>query len=850
MRDRCINAVSNAIGRSITQAEAQNIEARILKNMRYAAAKDPATFQQLTGDQRLQEAAKLAAEEIVHEATLKKVRVGLTIKARDRLDTYIGDMKATGMDAFDALRRTLVFLGDGKSNILSAESRGNAIRSNAIRQIIDTFEAVDPRIWGLFENQEGVRELTKAIFGEQVGNQKVVAGAKAWLDVAEQLRRQFNAAGGDIGRLENWSLPQHHSQLKVGQAGQDKWVSDIFPLLDRRKYINLDGSRMTDDQMIGFLKEAYLSIATGGINKMTPGGQNGTGMMANRNAEARSLHFLDADSYLNYQQAYGEKSLWGVITGHVHSLSREIAALETYGPNPHLMFRALVETHLKNEALTTPENSPKLQEQAKDLQRLYDYVSGATQPIVNKQLASTFDTLRNWLVASRLGSAVITALSDEATLQLTARVNNLPAMQLFRNEASAFNIFNRSEENLATRAGLAVDTALQHLNRWGEDTLGNTWSNKMASTVIRMSGLDALDGARRRAFGTTMMSAIGETVGKYARLADLDKSDHRILLSKGVTEENFQVWKMAELEKWGAGNGVLTPESIMQIPLEKLDAAGLIKPGKDAEAQASNLRRDAVIRLLGAVLEETDMAVIRPGAAEKYQMGAGLERGTIKGELTRSFFLFKAFPWAMIYRHWMRGLNMETTGGKAVYLASLIAGTTVLGAVSQTVNDALQGKDPRNYNPFQGEHGAKNWIAAMLKGGSLGLYGDFLFANSTQHSQTGVTATLLGPVAGLVDQAFALTQGNLVQYAQGKDTKFGADLTKFIQGNLPGSNLWYAKAALDHLIFNQMAEYFSPGYLQRVRERARNDFGQEYFWNPNAGVGDWRAPNFNRLAGQ
>ena len=35
-------------------------------------------------------------------------------------------------------------------------------------------------------------------------------------------------------------------------------------------------------------------------------------------------------------------------------------------------------------------------------------------PIVNERLAQTFDTLRNWLVASRLGSAVITALTDEA----------------------------------------------------------------------------------------------------------------------------------------------------------------------------------------------------------------------------------------------------------------------------------------------------------------------------------------------------------------------------------------------------------------------------------------------------
>jgi len=885
MRDRCIQAVSQAVGRNITQAEANGIEQRIMRAMRIEASRDPAAFRAMSADQRLQAAAQLAAKDIINEAILKKRRVDLAIRAHDRIETWITDARQAGIDGLDALKRMLVFQSDGKSNTLSAESRSNAIKANAVRQLIDTFEAVDPRFWGLFENEEGVRVLTRAIFGEQTGVAQADRGAQAWLNVAAQLREQFNAAGGKIGELENWALPQHHSQLKINKAGVDAWVTDILPLLKRDRYRNDDGTVMSDQQVEAVMRSAWMTLATGGINKLDAGGPMGSGMMANRNAEARSIHFKDADSYLAYQEKYGDKSLWGVITGHVEALSKDIGMLETFGPNPDNTFQVFLDRMLKQEAMADPASTAKFEEQAKRLRGMYEFVTGKTTPIVNQHLAQTFDTLRNWLVASRLGSAVITALTDEMSLRLAAKVNDLPEMQLIRNELAALNPLNKTEENLALRAGLGLDVMLNHLNQWGQDSLGPTFSSKMASTVMRVSGMEALDGARRRAFGVTMMSALGEMVGKYPTLADLDPVDNRMLLSKGITDADWAVWKLAQLEQFGAGNGVLTPESIMRIPaadlaplvqaersriqLEKQakqDAIDNMATLSYAEKTAAwrewepvfdqrlanvetNLRRDAVLRLLGVTLEEVDMAVIRPGAAERYLTGGGMERGTWKGELVRSFFQFKAFPIAMISRHWMRGMNMETAGGKAAYMASLIVGTTILGAVSTTINDLLSGKDVRNFNPLE-EHGVKNWLAAFLKGGSLGLYGDFLFSGATQANQAGPLASLLGPVAGLVEEAFKLTQGNIVEALQGKDTNFGAEVVRFVKGNTPGASLWYAKAALDHLIFHQLQEYFSPGYLAQMQRRAQKEFGQQYWWAPGTGIEGMRPPQLQRAIGE
>ncbi len=119
----------------------------------------------------------------------------------------------------------------------------------------------------------------------------------------------------------------------------------------------------------------------------------------------------------------------------------------------------------------------------------------------------------------------------------------------------------------------------------------------------------------------------------------------------------------------------------------------------------------------------------------------------------------------------------------------------------------------------------------MLKGGGLGLYGDFLFSDHTRYG-SGALASMLGPVAGLVDDAVKLVQGVPLNAVEGKPEQTGGDLVKFAKGLIPGQNLWYTKAVLDHMIFNQLQEYFSPGYLRRMEKRSRKEFNQTYWWKP------------------
>ena len=70
------------------------------------------------------------------------------------------------------------------------------------------------------------------------------------------------------------------------------------------------------------------------------------------------------------------------------------------------------------------------------------------------------------------------------------------------------------------------------------------------------------------------------------------------------------------------------------------------------------------------------------------------------------------------YKDIIRSLQNPTTLG---LMGQLLMGTTVLGYVSMCANKML--KDEAIPDPEDG----KVWKAALLKGGGLGLYGDFLF---------------------------------------------------------------------------------------------------------------------------
>ena len=832
MKARCVQAVSAAIGRPLRVAEARNLEQRIKDAMRREAARDPQAWQGLSIGDRLRLGAEAAAKELVDEASLKKRRVEQQIAAWDRMEAYTKEQVAKGIDEtrLAAIERTLAPVNDGKNNVISIESSANGIEAAAMGSLVEAWDAVSPRFLGLFARRDAEDAFVLETHGIDTGNAEIKAGVKAWTDTVERLRQRFNAAGGNVGRLDNWGMPHSWSNVLAMREGVDAFITDFMRWVDRRVYVHEDGRAFTDDEMQAFLAEAWRTITTDGANKLDPEPQPGGAIKGNRNSQHRQLHFKDGQAALEAFRKYSDRNLFEVLSGHVGRMARDIAIIEQWGPNADYAFQTMLRQAYQEAA--QPGKVSEADEQVMRVERLYNYLSGNNPPPLDNWLARGMQDLRSLLSSALLGSATITSLSDQGTLYLTARVNKLPAMRVFFNQLRAFNPADRVEARLAARAGLLVKTMQNDVARFTTDTMGPRWSSRMSSFFFRVSGLNAMTEANRRAFSATMMDTIGALTRDVADVTKLDADDYRFLASKGIDQQTWDIWRAAKPETWGGNHTVLTPDAIYR-------AAG---------GWSDVQRHQAATRLLSVVIEEQDIAVIEPGARERAGTVATTQAGTWQGELLRSVFLFKSFPHAMLKRHIERGLEAyDGAGGKAGYLAALLALQTVMGAVAMEINDIISGRDPRNLNPFE-KHGVKNLLAAVLKGGALGIYGDFLFNEASANGRS-MVETMAGPVATTLGGIDAATRGNLIQFLRGDETNAGAELTRVVRGLIPGANLWYAKAALDHLIFQNLQENFSPGYLARMRQKAQREHGTTWWWAPGQDFDEARAPNLTNIVG-
>ncbi|CAM5183746.1 hypothetical protein CDEF62S_04667 [Castellaniella defragrans] len=817
MRDECIEAVAQAIGRSITQREAQDIEGRILGSMRQIARKDPTTWRAMTREQRLRMAAQDAGQTLQSEASKAKQRVALTILAHDRVMNRYGALVAGGMKPFRAVKRVLD----------DASRYAKGVANEYFSGLIDTMNAVAPRYLGMVENAQQAAALVREIFGEHTGDALAAKGAKAWLETVETMRQRFNAAGGDVGKLDYGYIPQPHDDLRVLRAGRDQWVSDVLPLLDRARYVDENGTQLDDARMVDMLNHAWETITTGGANKAAIGQASGPGMRANRGSDSRAIHFKDAASYLAYSASYNKGGILSAMQAHVSRLAKDIALVEEFGPNPNTQWRYLHDT------ATRTGEADLVGPFLVSTQSMWEVLNGAAGSVVNVRMAEIAQGARNVEVFGKLQSAFLSSITDIPTYLATTGFNRLGFGAALRN---LIHSFGGETRDYANRAGLVAESMVSDMNRWAESNIGKGWTGKLANATMKASLLEAWTDALRRGFSITMMGALG----KMSRQdwASLDAGDRARLQRQGVTETDFRVWQLAKPESW-RGSDMLTMQTLRAIPDVDLEGAGLTRRDVDR----------AVSRLLGAIADESEYASVGQDLYSRAALTRGTKKGTVEGEFLRSIALFKGFPVALISRHLARMVDQwRQPNGKVssvAYGAGLIGGVTVFGALAIELKDIANGKDPRDMST------PKFWAAAFTQGGGLGIFGDLLYTGMGGNNRAGVPnwMNLLGPVIGSGFEAVDLTAGNIGQAMRGERTHAGAEAVRFARSHMPFVNLWYAKAAIDHAVLHDLQEMMSPGYLARMRQNAARDWGQSFWWQPGQTM-PRRAPDLTKALGR
>lgn len=854
----CLGTLAKAAGRALTDDEAQAIFERVhqaaLDIKAGRASPADVTLGKKLGkdlgvgtsqDPIIRQAAERAAAELAHEAALKERQAHLQVVAMGARLSDAMTNRAVGLAPLDAVERTIVRDYSGASKVESLEQRVAGHSADLQRRLLPTWNALGDDFLGFFQDRQKLLTLVRELRGEDTGDALAKQGAKAFHDVAETARQVFNEAGGDIGRLDDWGMPQHHSQEKVALAGKQAWVDSILPLLDRSRYVDMGGQAWGDAEMRAFLGHAWDTIATNGIANLEPGKNMGSGKRANRHAESRQIHFKDAESVISYWDTFGERTAVEILMGHVERMAKDIAFVEHFGPNPDTTFRTLRDQALKDAVTADPTKTVQLEGRVKKLDNLYEYAAGRITPSANLTVSKIADGIAHLNSAGKLGGAAIASFfGDKALFEAVSHMNDLPLIDRWTNEISLLNPLNGSDRRLLQSQGLMLESVRSGLSRFYEG-LGSTGvTGKFANAVMRLTGMTAINDIRKGAFGLNLMNAIGEEIKAGKSFADLADSDVRTLRNFGINDRDWGVWKLAQLEKISGADNVLTPESIARISDNDLRTAGVISQAGGAE-EAAKARREAIVKLLGAVNTESDFAVVTPGWKERSQFYADLQRGTVKGEIVRSVLQFKSFPWAQFQRGMDAVTNMDGPASKAAMIAYLIASTTLTGAMIMQTREVLSGKDPR---AMVGDDWYKFWGQAFLQGGALGIYGDFLYgANQTRYG-SGPLEALAGPTLGPLLEMGVVNPLNAIKAnIDGKDSHYAAKTFQNLKGFVPGGNIWYTKAAMDHLVWQQVMELLSPGYLASIRSRTLRDFRQDWWWAPGEFTPE-RAPAFGAVA--
>ena len=674
------------------------------------------------------------------------------------------------------------------------------------------------------QNPQMTKDLVSEIFANGkggTGNKVAQTGARAWLDVIESLRQRFNAAGGDVGRLAYGYLPQPHDTARVRGAGVDAWTSKTLPLLDRSRYVREDGSRMSDAEVIDFLRAAHETIATDGLSKSEPGQMRGSGAKANRGSDSRQIHFKDGEAYAAYLAEFGRGSMYDAMVGHVGMMARDIALIERYGPNPEAQFR------LQNDLAMRADQGVKRSFGNKP-QAYWDLITGKAGAPDSARLAQVGQDIRNIQTFGKLAGALLSSITDVGTLMVTAGYNKLGYWQTLKNVGKQASPEVRE---FLTSHGLIAESLLSDLNRWAGENIANNWSGRLANSTMRLSLMNVWTDSLRRGFSMTMMQGLAKL--SQTKWADLTEWDRSHLSRKGITEADWDVVTRAQLTDF-QGAKFLTPEAIA--------ASG---DARSAEVTA---------KVLGFITDESEYAIINPDLATRaIQTGGALQAGTVPGELARLTMQFKSFPIAMISRHWRRllagdrGLDgAPMLANKAAYGAALFLTTTALGAIAFQTKQIVQGKDPVDMTT------PKFWMRAAAQGGGAGFLGDIVLGDTTDDRSPldSLSRLLMGPTFGSAADLWELTKGNVDELRAGKDTHAGAEALRFARSHLPYINLWYGRTALDHLLLHGIQENLSPGYLQRQRSRHQKDWGGSYWWEPGADFDNMRAPDMGAAVGE
>lgn len=820
--NNCINRAVN--DGQMTPAQAQRILAQY--NNAFAAFQNSMgyTQAQIQAANAVLSAAKIAAAQkrrvmqlqaAATQSQLARMAAHKNIRGQASPGDYLQDMISNKR-------------GIGGSTIVG---KYEAVRRSFRREMTQGIQAFKANLVGMRRNKDTLRNTVAELFGETTNDPHAKAIAQAFAATAEKARTRANAAGMHIGKLAKWGLPQAHDTRKIRKVGYAEWRDFIVPRLDLDEMGRVfnNGVPFTPQTVDALVKDAYEAIRTDGYSRRGPSANFGQSM-ANRRADHRFFTFKDSAAWTEYADRFGSgRDAFRVMMGHLDSMANDIALMEELGPNPAHGFAFLIDAAKQMAARSQdPGALDKVTGKAKLAQNMMDLYSGKTNIPDNRRIAMGAAALRNYLTAAHLGSAILSSTTDFNTQRLAASFAGMASSGPFRKLIRLAT--SRQMREIANDAGLIFENAVDVGNAAARYELENMHveaAARLADFTIRASGLGHLTEIQRQAFGLEFMNTAAKSWhGKT--FSNLPAKTQRMFKSYGINEIDWALIQTAQI--YTAPNGLKLLRS------------------QEIEAVAGQAIAD---RYMEAVSSLTDFAIPTTDLYGKALVTGGTKPGSIAGEFIRFGLQFKAFPVTLMVTQFSR-IAAEAFQGRAgtafSYAAGLVVGNTILGALAMQLKETAKGRDPKDMTT------PEFWIAALLQGGGLGIFGDFLVADVNRFGNS-FGQTLTGPGVAFADDFIRLTAGNIRQAALGQDTDIGKELVEMLRQYTPGGSLWYLRAAFEREVLDQLQAVVDPDARDAFRNKERNarKQGTSYFYGPGSsaitGRGSIRAPDLGNAFG-
>jgi hypothetical protein len=705
-----------------------------------------------------------------------------------------------------------------------AAFRGQAVRAMAYKFMDKVAKHLGGDFFETGRDYRTFEQSVRALLGDSVNSPEAKQIADVMKQTFDYLHARYKAAGGIIGKIDNY-FPQVHTKEAIRKVSKEEWVNYTFDRLDREAMIDdATGGPFAPEKLKEILAKEYDSIVTGGRSDMLAMSKKGeapAGRAADRDQKrnkSRFMVFKDADSFLDYNRKFGvgDEGLVHAYLSSVDSMARDIGVLETMGPRPTAISR-FMDFKMK-AAGSSPAKRKWTNAEFRVLTSKFE--AGDVDAFWWRAMSGT----QNWIRSSMLGSASISALSDTVFIAATAKINGLSPVRAMHNYAKVLAPGDREAKQIARRSGFIIESIAGNAfadARFAGEAGTRGFTQWLAGLTNKFSGLGAMTKATQDGIALEGMATIADQLHFGRTFGDLDPDLQKQLKKFGLNESDWQELGKVDLASNGDGKFLITSDLRVD---PKLDAARAKEIADKIDDWVMHLRQSAANEATLATRALTTGAILGDGGP-----------ATASRALMSSLFMFKSFPITVIMTHMLPAIRRARVERNVDHLAMTLIGTTMLGALAMQLKDITKGKTTKDMDS------AKFWHAAMLQGGGMGLFGDFIFGDYSRMGRNPMTE-VMGPMYGLAEDVYTALKGNLDKVSLAdQETNVVRDLFRVAKRNTPLSSLWYGRLAVERLIMDNVERWADPQYDRRLRRLTRKmnkETGQQFWWAPGDDASD------------